>query len=169
MPPAWRNADLHAQFGQRLGQGRLKPVKIIAQGKAMPAERHDRVDGQLPWTVNERAAAAIDPVSFDFTGAECAAGGNFPRPAATANGYYLRVLAHQGDDLPVIALGYLAAAALATPGIANRERGPAGRSPPRAIAFLRLAGRRAWAKGFCTAKIPDDCLHLSTPSTVRGW
>ena len=51
-----------AQFVQGLDETSLESGEILAHGPAVIRQRNDRIDGQLPRRVDQRAATPIDPV-----------------------------------------------------------------------------------------------------------
>ncbi len=93
------------QFVERLDDARLESLEVLAHRESVPAERDDRVDGQLAGAVDEASAAAVDPADLDLPAPQqSAVGGDFTGRSAASDGNHPGVLAQQQRNLPVVPL-----------------------------------------------------------------
>ena len=77
----------HVQIVERFDDAGPKAVEKLADREAVPAERHNRIDGQLAGAVHQAAAAAVDPADLDLpVPHQIALHGHLARRAATADG-----------------------------------------------------------------------------------
>ena len=89
---------------QRRQDAALQPLQVFSQRKTMPPQRYDGVDGQLARTVQEAAAAPVDPADLDLPALhQAAAAGHRGGRAAPADRNHRRVFAQQQGDLAVVA------------------------------------------------------------------
>jgi len=96
------------QIAKRRDQCGLEAGEVLANGKAMPTEGDDGIDGQLTGTVNQTAAAAVDPADRDLPVLDkVALHGHIGGRTRSAYGDNGRMLAQQQDDLTVTAVAAL--------------------------------------------------------------
>jgi hypothetical protein len=90
------------QIGECFDQPDLKSAEKLADGKTVPSERDDRINGQLTGAVHHASPAAIDPPNFDLPIADQAAlHRDFGRRAAPANGNNRGVFAEKQNHLSI--------------------------------------------------------------------